>query len=179
MPIRFCCLLAALFMGQAHAASTPLFQRAISINKSTNDFATSLFDLDLVLGDDAFTTANPVTLFDDVAIEPADAGTVYEATSATDPGFDEAVLRITDGLDRFLQFLATEVQSGREQGIGFGESGFFLAAGSPDLAGNIIDAITLRLDGFTFSGGPVPGGGPEFEILMTVTVLGRVPEPHS
>ncbi len=179
MTTRSCCLLAILFVSQADAASTQLFQRSVSINKSANDFATSLFDLDFNLGDDVFITVNPVTLFDDVAVEPADVGTVFEATSATDPGFDEAALRITDGLDRFVQFLATEVQSGREQGAGFSESGFFLAAGSPDLAGNIIDAITLRLDEFTFAGGPVPGGGPQFEILLTLTVLGRVPEPQS
>ena len=178
------CLLAAAVCLAPTARGAILFERSLVVDRSVNIFTTSVFDLEFVFGDAFFTPTNPVKLFDNLAITPANVGDVYVSTLANDPAFQAAVDRLTDGQDEFIRLILEESASGRKEQRGWRESGFFLGYGStldPDLAGARVDAVQLRIDGFrlaTSNPAALALAGPPVEVLMTFTVMG-VPEPST
>lgn len=177
---------AALIASRAVVAAPQIvFQRSLSVDRSTNIFTTSKFDLKFVLGDSFFTPTNPVTLFDGTSITPADVGKVY-TVDANSPGFAAVAGRLTDSHNEFIQLLMTESSSGRAEKRGWNERGFFTGVAtstSPDLAGLPITAFTLSIDSFTLTP-PASAeassqallAGPPVALNMTFAVYG-VPEP--
>lgn len=170
----------------AHALPAQVvFQRSLSVDRSTNIFTTNAFDVKFVLGDSFFTPTNPVSLFAGTSITPADVGKVLTAT-AIDPNFAAVSERITDSQNEFIQFLLTEHSSGRAEKRGWNERGFFIGVATPnepDLAGAKITSLALSIDGFTLdppgtASASAVGGGPPVALAMTFTVYGSpVPEP--
>ena len=174
-----------LFSLSTAAEATILHQRTISINRSVNIFDTDEFDLDLTLGDSFFNPSNPLTLFDDVTITPADVGTIFELQPG-DTNFAELASRWTDGQNEFVRLIATENQAnGLSEQRGFFENMYFLGVSTPvvpDLSGEVIERVTISLDNFNLvpNTGSNPASslsGPPVDILLTVTVFGAVPEP--
>lgn len=162
-----------------------LFERAVSINRSVNIFDTDQFDLDLTLGDHIIVPFDPVTLFDDLTVTPADAGNVYELL-AGNSAFDLAAQRLTDAENEFIRVVLTENQaSGLVEQRGFSESNFFLGlstTATPDLAGAELQRIRLTIDGFTFvdddGGVGAVTAGPPVDLQLTFSFFGTaVPEP--
>lgn len=169
-----------------------LFQKVVSVNRSDNDFSTNEFDLDLNFGSDFFSTTDSATLFDDLVVSPADIGQTYDATSASDPNFPDAVGRITDGLDELVKVMLKEnIAAGLLEQRGYPESNFFghpAPLMPPDLIGMQVDRVSLRLDSFTFETAPPGGGpselvaepltsGPQFDLVFTLSIYSAVPEP--
>jgi hypothetical protein len=180
-------LLATLLTGVAQGEIL-LFQRAISVNRSENIFDTDQFDLDLTFGDDFFDPNNGVTLFDDLVISPADIGSTYDATLASDPNnFPTAAARLTDAINEVIRIALTEYQvGGLPEYRGSDEELFFghpTPPGPPDLAGSTVDRVSLRLDNFVFlssaaAGGPAPViEGQPFDVSLTLSIYSAIPEP--
>ena len=166
-------------------AEQPLFERAVSINRSVNIFDTNQFDLDLTLGDHIFLPTDPVTLYDDLIVTPADVGNTYELLLGNST-FDLAAQRLTDAENEFIRLVLTENQpSGLVEQRGFSESSFFLGiatATSPDLAGATLERMRLSIDAFTLVDGVGGVGaissGPPVNLELTLSFFGApVPEP--
>jgi hypothetical protein len=185
------CLLAAAVCLAPAARGAILFERSIMVDRSVNIFTTSLFDIQLALGDSFFAGPQgyPATLFDGMSITPASVGNIYEATPAN-PGFQQVALRLTDGEDDFILFILKEAANPvRQEKRGWQESKFFLGHGStldPDLAGATIDAVRLRIDSFALAPGSpaalaLAPGTPPVQVMMTFTVTGtqNIPEPST
>jgi len=180
------CLLAAFACLAPSARGGILFERSLVVDRSVNIFTTSQFDLEFVLGDAFFTPSNPVKLFDDVSLTPANIGDVYVANATNEPAFQSVADRLTDGNDEYIRLVLEESASGRKEQRGWRESGFFVGHGStldPDLAGATIEGVQLRIDGFVLnssSPAALAPAGPPVQVLMTFTVLGTaVPEPST
>lgn len=179
-------LLATLLSGAAQGEIL-LFQRAINVNRSNNVFDTDQFDLDLIFGDDFFDPNNGVTLFDSLVISPANIGTIYDATSASDAAFSTVAVRVTDSINEFISVALTEDQvGGLTEKRGWAEDFFFshpTPPGPPDLAGATVDRVSLHVDDFIFlpsvpSGSLVPAVvGQPFDVSLTVSFYSAVPEP--
>jgi hypothetical protein len=180
-------LLATFLTGVAQGEIL-LFQKALNVNRGDNKFTTDHFDLDLILGDDDFFDPNnPVTLFDTLVISPADVGNTYDSTAAYDPNnFPTAAVRLTDALNEIIKIRMTEDSvGGSSQSQGGAESIFFnhpTPPEPPDLAGDTVGRVSLRLDAFVFvsplSGdgvAPLNAGQP-FDVDFTVFFY-AVPEP--
>jgi hypothetical protein len=184
------CLLAAAVCLAPAARGAVLFERSIMVDRSVNIFTTSLFDIQLALGDSFFAgpLGYPATLFEGMSITPASVGNIYEATPAH-PGFQQVADRLTDGEDDFILFILQEAATQRQEKRGWQESKFFLGHGStldPDLAGATIEAVKLRIDSFTLtSGSPaalaLAPATPPVQVMMTFTVMGtqNIPEPST
>ena len=164
-------------------SSTVLFERSLTVDRSSNIFKTDQFDLAMVLGNSFFSPTNGVTLFGGSKVTPADVGRVFEATAASEPNFPTAVQRLTDSLNEYVRLDLTERASGRAEKRGWQERGFFTGiatADSPDLAGSLITALRLRVDGFTLipagAGATLAAAGPPMNLSLTFSVMG-VPEP--
>lgn len=180
------CLAAAIACFAPAARGGILFERSLVVDRSVNIFSTSEFDLEFVLGDAFFTPSNPVKLFDDLSLSPANIGDVYVANSTNDPDFQSVADRLTDGNDEFIRLVLEETATGRKEQRGWRESGFFIGHGSPvdpDLTGATVEGLQLRIDGFVLmpnSPAALLPTGPQVEVLMTFTVLGTaVPEPST
>src|SRR5687768_11496344 len=93
------CLLAAAVYLPSAAQGDILYERSLLVDRSTNIFTTSLFDLEFVFGDAFFTPSNPVKLFEGVAITPASVGAVFER-KLSDPELLSVAQRLTDGNDQ-------------------------------------------------------------------------------
>jgi hypothetical protein len=178
------CLLAAAVCLPAAARGDILYERSLLVDRSTNIFTTSQFDLEFVLGDAFFTPSNPVKLFEGIAITPASVGAVFERT-LSDPELSAVAQRLTDGSDQYIRLVLEESASGRREQRGWKESGFFVGHGStenPDLVGANVEAIKLRIDEFVLHSGSLAAlapAGPPVKVLMTFTVVGTVPEPST
>ena len=164
-------------------ATSLIFERVIGINRDPNIFSTDRFDLDLSFGDSYFSPSNPVVLFDDTVITPADESSTLEVTSA-DPGFAEAVARLTDGDNEFVHLTMTEdVENGRMEQRGWQENFFFLGLSSqdmPDLAGSALQSISLHIDQFHLNGSAPSGPDPPVDLQLTISFVGApIPEPLS
>jgi hypothetical protein len=177
------CLLAAALCLTSMAHAAVLFERSLVVDRSVNIFTTSRFDLKLVFGDSFLSPSNPAKLFEGVSLSPSDIGKVF-TSNASDTAFHTIAGRLTDGRDDYIRLMFTETATGRSEQRGWRESGFFLGYGStddPDLKGATIDALKLRIDGFTLvSGAPAANAVslPPVNVQMTFTVLGTaVPEP--
>ena len=180
------CLVAAVTCLASAARGEILFERSLVVDRSVNIFTSSQFDFELVFGDAFFTPSNPVKLFDDLTLTPANIGDVYESTLASDPVFQSVADRLTDGRDEYIRLILEESISGRKEQRGWRESFFFLGQGStlaPDLAGATVEALQLRIDGFTLHSGSLAAlapSGPPVQVSMTFTVVGTaVPEPST
>jgi hypothetical protein len=179
------CLLAATACFAPLARGGILFERSLVVDRSVNIFTTSQFDLEFVLGDAFFTPSNPVKLFDDLSLTPANIGDVFVANSTNDSDFQSVADRLTDGSDQFIRLVLEETASGRKEQRGWRESGFFVGHGSaldPDLAGATIESVQLRIDGFVLHSSSLAAlvpAGPPVQVLMTFTVLGAIPEPST
>jgi hypothetical protein len=174
------CVFAMLAGVASTARGAVLFERSLVVDRSANIFSTDVFDLEFVFSDTFFAPTSTVKLFDSLQITPASVGLVYEAASGVDPNFDAVANRMTDGLNQIVRVILTETASGRAEGRGGSESGFFqgLTPG-PDFVGATIDAIRVRVDGFRLLAG-APIVVPPVELNLTLTVLGTaIPEPQS
>jgi len=178
------CLLAAAVCWAPTARAAVLFERSLVVDRSVNIFTTTHFDLKLIFGDSFLSPSNPAKLFDGASITPADLGRTF-TSNASDPVFSTIVSRLTDGHDDFVKLMFTETSTGRAEQRGWRESGFFIghpANDAPDLHGAVIDALKLRIDGFTLG---APGAAtnalslaPPVNVQMTFSVFGTaVPEP--
>ena len=177
------CLLAAAVIAAPAARGEVLYERSLMVDRSTNIFATDLFDVEFVLGDAFGAPSNPLKLFDNVSITPASVSSVFSLLPG-DPGFQSVADRLSDGLDQFIRLNVTETASGRSEMRGWQESKFFQDHGStqvPDLLGSVIDGLKLRIDEFRLlHASPLAllPAGPQVKVLMTLTVTGTtVPEP--
>lgn len=178
----------AVWLGQVSldaSAEELLFERAVSINRSVNIFDTNEFDLDLTLGDHLIEPTNPVTLFDDLMVTPANVGDTYDVFVGSTP-FDLAAQRLTDANNEFIRLVLTENQpSGLVEQRGFSESNFFLGLAtpaSPDLAGATLQRVNLAIDGFMLVDGDRGLGaistGPPVNLELTLSFFGTaIPEP--
>jgi hypothetical protein len=180
-------MLAALLTGVAQGDFL-LYQSVVNIDRGINDFDTDQFDLDLILGDDFFDPNNPVILFDSLVISPADVGTTYNATAASDPNnFAAAAALLTDGINEFISTALTEDQlGGSVEQRGGNEDAFFsqpTPPGPPDLFGSSVDRVSLHIDAFVFVSSSFGGGaaplteGQPFDVDITVSFFSEVPEP--
>lgn len=178
------CLLAAAVCLPSAARGDVLYERSLTVDRSTNIFTTSLFDIEFVFGDAFFTPSNPVKLFEGIAITPASVGSVFERT-LSDPELQAVAQRLTDGNDEYIRLVLEESASGRREQRGWKESGFFLGHSSPqnpDLAGVNIEAVKLRIDEFVLHSGSLAAlapAGPPVNVQMTFTIVGTVPEPST
>jgi hypothetical protein len=180
-------LLAALCCAPPATGSTLLFSRSLVVDRSVNIYETSQFGLKFTFGNSVFSPTNPVTLFDGLTITPASTGQTFVAKAATESNFAAVAQRITDALNENIRLAFTEIASNRPEVRGWAESGFFINHGSPtipDLAGNQIDEIQLRIDNFSLVFGPAPANPgaatiPPVQLLATFSVYGQVPEPPS
>ena len=164
-----------------------LFEREISVNRSVNIFDTDQFDLDLTFGDDFFNPTNAVTLFDDLIVSPADTGSSFEASATNDPGFLGAANRVTDASNEFVNVSLSEDQpGGLTEQRGWQESFFFgnVAPGTPpDLAGEEVTMVKLRINSFTLLAGSSGGEssltveGQPVDLNATLSIFG-IPEPE-
>ena len=164
-----------------------LFQQLVNINRSSNPFDTDQFDLDLNFGDDFFAPTNGATLFDDLVISPDEVGATYDATQASDPNnFATVADRVTDGLNEIIKVSLREHQvGGLAEQRGWQEDFFFghpTPPGPPDLAGNTVVRVSLRVDAFTFVSSAIGSGvaplvtGQPFDVDLTLSFY-VVPEP--
>lgn len=176
LPILLITALPAL----AARAEILLSEQTVSINRSSNIFDVSHFDLDLVFGDNPFVPSNEVILFDGLIVSPADVGSVYEANSGTE--FDTVSARVTDALNEYITVSMTEDQP---DGLGDGrisfEDAFFdrpFPANPPDLAGNVIERVTLEIDSFTLAGPQALVEGQPVDLVVTISFFG-IPEPQT
>ena len=167
------------------SAEELLFERTVSINRSANIFDTNQFDLDLTLGNHPFAPSDPVTLFDDLTVTPANVGDAYDVLVGNS-SFDLAAQRLTDAKNEFIRLVLTEDQpNGLVEQRGFSESSFFLGLASPtspDLAGATLQRVRLAVDGFTLvdrvSGVSAASAGPPVNLELSIAFFGtRVPEP--
>lgn len=178
------CVFAMLAGVASTARGAVLFERSLVVDRSANIFSTDVFDLEFVFSDSFFAPTSTVKLFDSLQITPASVGLIYEAASGVDPNFDAVANRMTDGLNQIVRVILTETASGRAEGRGGSESGFFqgLSPG-PDFVGATIDAIRVRIDGFHLSSGgssPIAASIPPVQLNLTFTVLGApIPEPQT
>ena len=135
------------------------------------------------LGDHEFVPTNGVTLFDDLVISPADVGTIYEATTDSDANFPVVATRVTDAANEFITVALTEDQTNglTEQRISF-ENKFFDQAipdNPPDLAGNVVDMVTMQVESFTLvEQGAIVEGQP-VDLVLTVSFFSEIPEPQT
>lgn len=185
----------------AHA-SIVVFQKELKFNTDVNNFDTNQVDFDLVFLDNPLSPTNKITLFDDLVITPADesptggdgsfingcpdgggAGDACFAVTSADPFFDEAVVRLQDGLNQNIQYILTEDEpGGLSEKRGGPESNFF-TIGSPPNAPQLneatIDKIVIRVD--TFPQLASVGGGPgiPIEVILELSIVGTVPEPST
>jgi hypothetical protein len=180
-------MLAALLPGAAQGGIL-LFQRAINVNSSEMKFDTSHFDLDLKFDDDFFSPTSSITLFDSLVVSPADIGSTFVATAASDPNnFPAAVARITNAVNDFIKVALAEDQAvGLTEQRGWAEDFFFghlTPPGPPDLQGDTIGRVSLRIDDFVYLTSPLGGGpalraeGQPFDVDLTVSFFSEVPEP--
>jgi len=142
-------------------------------------------DLDLCLTP-SYPCQGPV-LFDALVLSAADAGSVFTATSATDPGFAAFAAYLTNGSsEAFYQHWEIPGQGNSNSAAsGALESNAFAGAGSAssngiDLFGFAIERVELEI-GPDFTLTPIPGQFLDQTIIggtITVRVFGNpVPEP--
>jgi len=167
--------------GNISAGDGLLFQRSLSVNRSVNIFDTDTFDLDLRLGNRFFNPTNPILLFDDLSITPADVGATFEATIDSDAAFLTAIDRLTDPQDEFISILFTEDQpSGLREQRGWSERFFFLSSPTSfsEISSAAIRSITLTVDQFNLvpAGTPVSPPGLPVDLMLTLSIF-AVPEP--
>jgi hypothetical protein len=173
------CLFAVLVGVASTARGDVLFERSLVVDRSSNIFTTNLFDLEFVFADSFIAPTSSVKLFDNVSITPG-SGVQTFLSNVNDPAFTPVASRLTDGLNQIVRVVLTETASGRAEGRGATESGFFqgLQPG-PDFVGATIDEIQLRIDSFHLSSTAV-AATPPVQLNMTLTVLGTpVPEPQT
>lgn len=184
-PCRFG-LLAVLLCAGASARGAVLFERSLVVDRSVNIFTSTEFDLQFELhAGSALSPTNLASLLPAVQISPSSAGQVFVADASNTPDFDDVAKRLSDAINENIRLLFTESSSGRVEKRGWTERGFFLKSAltdAPDLAGAVIDAISVRVDQFTLTfgggGGATAAVAPPVELQLTFSVLGRpVPEP--
>lgn len=170
-----------VLLGTARAGM--LFQRTVIVDHDPNIFTSLDFDLDVVVSDDFFAPTSSFSLFDGLSIGPADVGATYVADHS-DAAFLDVVDKLSDGQDEIITIYFSELSTGRIEERGFHERGFFLASNPilpPDLAGNVIESISLTIDEFTLDFGSNAGGAtatPPVELALTIAFNGApVPEP--
>lgn len=173
------------FARSAQPTSQPevIFERTLSVDRSANIFTTDDFRLDISLGDSFFTPTNPLSVFAGLHVSPADAGRVFDLSATSPSAFADAVSRLTDARNEYVQLTLTEQASGRSERRGWRERGFFMGAATaetPDLAGADVEEIRLRIDSFHLAASG-SAAAPPVQLLMTFTVLGveAVPEPSA
>ncbi len=119
--------------------------------------------------------ATNAPLFNDTSITPADVGQTFTATSKNDSNFNDFAAALTSGnphkvtLSFGLGTLGTSQIFSTKSGALFG--------GNPDLKGNTINSISLRVNSFTLE---TPGANPngdgnwsDYSFDGTVTVDGQ------
>jgi hypothetical protein len=177
-----CGLLAALLCATHSARGAVLFERSLVVDRSVNIFTTTEFELQFeVHGGSALSPTDLESLLPAVQISLASVGQVFIADASNTPGFVDVAGRLSDAIDENIRLLFTETSSGRVEKRGWTERGFFLKSaltGAPDLAGSVIDAISVRVDQFTLIFDDSGGTSPPVELALTFSVLGQpVPEP--
>ena len=188
MAARFRPLLVSLGLGVLGLLPVPASGALLASFTETSSgvafFAlSSSVDYDLCLSPSP-TCQSPV-LFDTLVVSAADAGSIFTATAATDPGFAAFAAALTNGsADFFIQRRADP--PGSQSGLLTGrESIAFAGAGSAslngiDLAGFTIDRIEFEL-GSDFTITQVPGSFLSYTALggtLRFRVFGNpVPEP--
>jgi hypothetical protein len=126
-------------------------------------------------------------LGDYLVITPADVGTTFVITAATDADFTIFKQTITDGVNDPFGYLVQDLPSGSSVGTGWTEAnlfapgtrsfgpGSFTSIGQlsgPDFAGYDIGAVLLTIDLFSLSSG---GGFNTHDFRATATIV-TVPE---
>lgn len=173
-------LLAALSI-RAATAETLLYELSFNVNHTSNNFQIDQLDVDLVFGDDRFSPSNGVTLFDDLVISPDDVGSTFMADNNSDPAFPVVAGRVTDALDEFIDFSLIENNgSGFTEHRIWQENRFFKQNNPPDLAGNAVEMVSLRVDSFTLlSDEDEDEDEQAVDLDLTVSFFGAIPEPTS
>ncbi|MEM9657432.1 MAG: hypothetical protein AAF961_03640, partial [Planctomycetota bacterium] len=166
-----------------------LVQRTLLIDRPTNHFTSTTFDLDWAVTDAYFSSArtNTSTLFDDLQISPEDVGQTFTADVDGEPAFRAVAARLTDAEDEILDLILDELASDHYESRGLYESGFFMPESPtepPDLAGFVIESVDLTIDSFrldfTPASSPTNSSPPPVELVVTIAVNGRpIPEPQS
>ncbi|MFL6543388.1 MAG: hypothetical protein ACJ8I9_09480 [Chthoniobacterales bacterium] len=129
-------------------------------------------------------------LGDYLTITPADVGTTFTITAATDPDFIVFRDMITNGVDNNFGYSVDDLPTAGSMGIGWTEGNLFAPGthsfgpgnfssigqiAGPDFAGYDITAFTLTINSFTLSSG---GGFNSYDFRATATIVGApVPEP--
>lgn len=177
--------LAWVIPGNVAQSGTLLYERTVSVNRSSNIFSTDEFDLDLVFGDNQFAPTNGVTLFDSLIVSPADVGSTFSADAGSDTEFATVAGRVTDAQNEFMNLSLTEDLSGglTEQRI-WQENRFFqqlVPVNPPDLAGMELGSINVKVESFTFmtEQNEESSNSQPVDLVLTVSFLGIVPEPTS
>jgi hypothetical protein len=117
----------------------------------------------------------------DQVLTPADIGTTFKITAASDPDFQGVAATLTDGADNewsFSQF------SNLDGGIGFPVSAAFPNGGGPDFLGYTVTEVDLTIDDLVFQQVTLPSSLTTFDIFteakpdVTISVQGSaLPEP--
>ncbi len=134
--------------------------------------------------------ATNAPLFEGTTITPADVGRTFSATPTTDHNFNDFVAFLTDGSPDKVTITFGSGSLGRA-GLFATKSGA-LFGGHPDLNGNTINSISLRINSFTLDRPGINPNGDgiwtDYSFNGTVTVDGQpvaappltpVPEPIS
>jgi hypothetical protein len=190
MAARFRPLLVSLGLGVLGVLPVPASGALLASHSDTIfplfGVSTSSFDYDLCL--DPSESCQGPWLFDSLVLSAADAGSVFTATSATDPGFAAFAANLTNGSsDRFISRKTIPGDLRSRFSVGY-EWYNFAGAGSAssngiDLFGFAIERVEFEVSPdftLTQSPGPPPVYFPSTIISGTVTIRvfgDPIPEP--